>query len=106
MPDKLWKKTERMIAARLGGRRVPITGRQRGDVPDIAHDVYSIEVKSRKTLPTWLREAVAQAVAAQRGTQLPVAILHQRGTRHDDDLVVLRLADFEGWCGAAQRESA
>ena len=52
---KDWKQAERRIAKLLGGRRIPITGRQRGDVPDIEHDALSIEVKSRKALPAWLR---------------------------------------------------
>jgi len=30
MPDTRWKATERRIAALLGGRRVPVSGRGRG----------------------------------------------------------------------------
>jgi hypothetical protein len=99
MPERSWKRTERAVAARLGGRRVPVTGRQRGDAPDIAHDVYSIEVKHRRRLPGWLREAVVQALAAQRDGQLALAILHEAGTHHDDDLVVVRLRDWLAWFG-------
>jgi hypothetical protein len=32
-----WKRTERSIATRLGGQRVPVSGRARRDAPDIAH---------------------------------------------------------------------
>ena len=37
MSDTRWKATERRIAALLGGRRVPVSGRGRGDQPDVAH---------------------------------------------------------------------
>ena len=93
-----WKRTERSIARRLGGERVPATGRARGSAPDIAHTYFAIEVKHRKTLPRWLLEAVDQAVKSARSGQLPVAILHEAGARHDGDLVVMRLEDFEEWC--------
>ena len=104
--DKPWKRTERTIAARLGGRRVPITGRQRGDVPDVEHPAFAVEVKSRKTLPTWLRNAMAQAIAAQRGAQLPVVILHENGGHHADDLVLVRFADFTDWNGRLVQPNA
>src|SRR5262245_1570973 len=82
--DKTWKHNERVIAGLLGGRRVPITGRQRDDVPDVAHDWLSIECKHRRSVPAWLRDALAQAVAAVAGKlKLPVVILHQHGTKHD-----------------------
>lgn len=95
MPN--WKRTEREVARLLGGRRVPITGRARGDAPDVAHPWLSIEVKERSSLPRWLLTALRQARAAARDGQLPVVVLHQTGQRHNDDLVVLRLADFREW---------
>lgn len=96
-----WKRTERRVAAVLGGgaKRVPVTGRQRGDVPDIAHPLFCPEVKHRKTIPAWLHDAMAQARAAMRGGQLPIVVLHQHGARHADDLVVIRLADFVAYFG-------
>ncbi len=99
MTERAWKRTEREIAGILGGRRVPVTGRARGDVPDVAHRWLSVEIKSRKLIPAWLKEAVSQARAAATPHQLPVAILHQRGLRHSEDLVVLRLADWVEWFG-------
>jgi len=94
-----WKSTERAVAAQLGGQRVPITGRQRGDVPDVQHDWLAVEVKHRKALPAWLHDAMAQAVAAQRDGQLPVVVLHEAGQQHDDDIVCVRLRDFVEWFG-------
>ena len=89
-----WKQAEREVAARLGGRRVPVTGRGRGDAPDVAHDTLSIEVKHRAALPAWLLGAMAQARAASRDGKVPAAVLHERGRPYDDALCVLRLADL------------
>ena len=91
---KSWKTCERQIAVLLGGRRVPVTGRSRGDAPDVEHPTLSVEVKSRKRIPAWLEEAMAQAEAAAKQPQLPIAVLHQDGRRYQDALVVLRLKDF------------
>jgi len=99
MSERAWKRTEREIAGILGGKRVPVSGRARGDAPDIRHPWLSIEVKSRKTLPAWIKDAVSQARAAATEHQLPVAILHQEGGRHGLDLVVMRLKDFRDWFG-------
>jgi len=100
MTDRPWKRTERLVATRLGGRRVPITGRQRGDVPDVAHPWLSIECKHRQALPEWLKTAMQQARAAARDGQLPVAVLHEAGERHGRDIVCMSLADFEAWFGS------
>ena len=89
-----WKQAEREVAARLGGRRVPVTGRGRGDAPDVAHDTLSLEVKHRGALPAWLLGAMAQAAAASRDGRVPVAVLHEGGRPYDDALCVLRLADL------------
>jgi hypothetical protein len=93
-PD--WQRTERQIAGRLGGVRVPVSGRGRGDVPDIAHPLLSVECKHRATLPGWLHMAMAQATAAAQLGQIPVTVLHQAGQRHDTNLCVLRLSDLAG----------
>jgi len=89
-----WKRTERQVAAMLNGRRVPVTGRTRGDVPDIEHDRFSIEVKERQALPAWLNAAMAQAEAAVIGNRLPLVVLHERGQRYRNCYAVLRLADL------------
>lgn len=91
---KDWKACERRIAEILGGVRVPVTGRQRGATPDIEHPTLSIEVKSRKTLPVWLLDAMEQAQAASEDGWLPVAVFHQDRKPYRDALVVVRLEDF------------
>jgi len=81
---------ERAIAKRLGGQRAGQFGGE-----DVAHAVYSIECKERATLPTWLKDALAQAVGHAPAGKTPVVVLHELGGRHDGDMVVLRLRDFE-----------
>jgi len=102
-----WKQSERTIAALLGGERVPVTGRQRGDAPDIAHPVLSIEVKKvgqgkRPMITERLKEALAQAAAASAESRLvdgkhrhPIAIIEQtNGSRKIERFVVMRFDDF------------
>jgi hypothetical protein len=92
---KDWKACERRIAELLGGQRIPVTGRQRGDTPDIEHEALSIEVKSRNSLPAWLLDALNQAQASSKdGKKMPVVVLHQDRTPYTESLVVLKLKDF------------
>lgn len=95
-----WKRTERRVAGILGGKRVPVTGRGRGDAPDIQHPWLCPEVKHRRKLPAWLHEAMAQARAAATSEQLPIVVLHESGQRHTNDMVLVRLSDFQGYFGA------
>ena len=92
---KDWKQAERRVAELLGGKRVPVSGRGRGDAPDVATASLTVEVKSRKRLPRWIKDALAQAEASAQTPQLPIVVLHEDGRRYADSLVVLRLADFK-----------
>lgn len=105
MSRATWKATERAIAARLGGRRVPITGRARGDAPDVEHPTLSIEVKHRASLPEWLVDAMRQARAAAKPGQTPVVILHELKQRHDDDFCMVRLADLANLLDQSSRNA-
>lgn len=102
---KAWKVCERRIAEELGGRRVPVSGRQLGHAPDIEHPTLSIEVKSRKRLPEWIKEAMEQAEASAEQPQLSISVLHEDGARYGKALVVMRLADFKRrlWCECVQQ---
>ncbi len=51
------------------------------------------------TLPAWLPDALEQAARAATPAQLPAAVVHRAGDRHDAALVVLRLSDVVVWCG-------
>lgn len=100
MADKVWKQTERAVARWLHGRREGAVG-TRG--PDVANDWLVAEVKHRRRLPQWLKDAQRQARTAA-GDRLPLVILHESGQRHSDDLVVLRLGDFQDWFGEVRPE--
>ena len=100
MPDKTWKMAERRVAARFGTQR---TGPQGRNTPDVVTSDLSIEVKTRKALPAWLHEALAQSERnAQPGT-LPVVVLHQVGTRYDDDMIVMSMKSFTQWRNRGER---
>ena len=51
LPDKRWQATARHMAWLLDGERVPVSGRGRGDQPDIAHPWLALKVKDRATQP-------------------------------------------------------
>jgi hypothetical protein len=78
---------------------VPVSGRARGDAPDVAHPWPSIECKHRRKLPVWLEHVMRQAEASARSGQLPAAVLHESQRRHVNDLVVVRLGDWLDWFG-------
>ena len=93
MSDKAWKACERRVAKYIGGERVPITGRQRGDVPDIKHAWLCPEVKYRQKISKFLHDAMRQAVAAVRGKQMPCVILCEKGQDTGDAYIIFRLED-------------
>jgi hypothetical protein len=103
---KSWKADERMIARRLHGERVPVTGRVRGFAPDVNHSWMALEVKSRKSMLKIINEMMLQAEAArdwfkrkspQLSGKLPVGVYHVTGTHFDNAFVFMRLRDFEDW---------
>lgn len=91
-----------MVAACLGGTRVPVTGRQRGDVPDVEHPTMSVEVKHWQKVPASLKTPLAQARAAAKGGKVPVVVLHEAGRPHKEALVVVALGDFARLIGRAE----
>jgi len=96
MADTTWKQNERAIARRLGGTRTGPSGRSG---PDVVTGWLAVEVKARKRLPMWLKSALQQARTGCPPTRLPLVVLHEVGARHDGDLVVMSLQDFEAWFG-------
>ena len=109
-----WKKVELAFAVRLGGRRIPVTGRERGWAPDVAHRWLAIEIKSRKRALSVIAEMMDQAVKAAAwylrrdpsNPRLPIGIYHVSGTHLDNALVFMRLRDFEAWFGSTVIEAA
>lgn len=96
MPEKNWKRTEREFAKYFGGKRVPITGRNRGSAPDIAHEHLAIEVKYRQNLPAWILDALDQANASKvTDKQLPVVLFRKERQKLKTCAVMLTASDFK-----------
>lgn len=93
---KSWKHAEYRIAEILDGKRVGVTGKSTNDVE---HEWLSVEVKYRKQLPQWLKDALDQAIKSARENQLAIAVLHERYSKYDDAIVLIRLKDFRDWFG-------
>jgi hypothetical protein len=90
---RLDKHAERKVARLLGGDRVGYLGG-----PDVVAGHLYVEVKTRRHLPAWLLEAVAQA-KGYTDDQLPIVVLHRAGDPYADALVVLRMEDYLQWHG-------
>lgn len=105
MSDKRWKAVEREVMTYLGGRRIPITGRVRGDVPDGSHPWLVPEIKHTGQFPKKWREAHLQAVSAYIKLQvddpgkdrLPIVIIHPHRAKIENCYVMLNLEDFRDW---------
>ena len=97
MNRSTWKQLERDWGERLGGTRVPVTGRQRGAAPDVQHDVFGIEIKAGKVMSARMQEAVEQAVACSGEEKIPlVGITQTIGPgRPNKHYVLMRWDDFE-----------
>ena len=94
-PSSQWKSVERWWSKKLGGVRVPITGRQRGSAPDIEHPDYAVEVKYGRMLSSRMQTALEQASMAAAGTtKTPlVCISHARKGPLGNVNVVMMYAD-------------
>ena len=98
-----WKASERRMAARMGGERVPVSGRQRGEQPDIAGASIagiplSIEHKyGHRILSARLHEALDQAEAARKSPDemAVVTVEEVRAGRMNRHLVVVDADDWQ-----------
>ena len=75
-----WKNFERRVAAKVGGKRIPITGRE---CLDIDHPYLDIECKHRQSYPLWFENAWRQANA---GNGIPVIAL---GKKYSSDILTV-----------------
>ena len=85
---KRGKRNEHALAKRLNCKRIGIMGGE-----DLQHDIYSIEVKSfvRYAGVKIMEQAERNAPAGK----IPLAIVHIKGQRRDNDLVIMRLSEWE-----------
>ncbi len=89
MPDKRWKAQERRIGRILGLKRVGPTGVHG---PDLVGPGLNIQVKDRKDLPLWLKEALPPVGHSLVSESLNVVVLTCPSMRVD--LVLVDLLDF------------
>jgi len=101
---RAWKARERAVALEFGGRRVPVTGRSRGDAPDVEHHWLCIEVKAWENLPERVHDALHQAEACAVGDKLPIAVIVANGMATRDGMVVMRVKDFQSWFGNGRND--
>ena len=102
-----WKVGERILAAKLGCERIPITGRTRSKAPaDLMSNWLAVEVKTRKTMPVFLADAMDQAVRGElyartkdHRERLPIVVVHADHTHYENSLVVMRFIDADEWFG-------
>lgn len=82
-------------------RRVPVTGRTRGDAPDVDDPDFAVEAKHGRHIPRLLLTAMAQADAAaayyvrrNEGSRIPMVVMHPHGGRNEESLVIFRAKDL------------
>ena len=100
MERSTWKAEELYIGKRMGGTRNSVTGRQRGDVPDLDVPIFSPEVKlGRNALSAaTIKKALDQAAAsAAKDGKEPIAICSQTSGRGTPRRRVV-CWDFERFC--------
>ena len=96
MADRSWKKFERRLAQRVGGRRIPVTGIERGSADVIVDNAFSSQCKLRRGMPSYLRDWLRGIVAAgERANAVGVVVWKAPREKDDDAIVVLRLKDWQ-----------
>ena len=102
--DKSWKAFERRVAARVGGKRVPVTGERDG--ADVVAPAFVYQCKLRRGLPSYLKDWLRGiTMAGERAGATGVVVWKAPHARDDDAVVVLRLKDWQDWHGVEDDES-
>jgi hypothetical protein len=97
-----WKRTERRVAEELDAKHTSERGVSR---PDARSEWLVIEVKHREHLPQWIVSALEQAEKFAKKDQLAIAVLHGKGARIKNSLVVMRLDEFHAWFGGNEHDT-
>ena len=95
MADKSWKKFERRLAKRVGGKRIPVTGLDRAGA-DVVAGQFVYQAKLRKGVPSYLREWLDGITASgERAGKVGIVAWKAPREKDADTIVVLRLKDWE-----------
>ena len=95
MGDKSWKRAERIIAKKLGGRRVPISGIAKGFKGDVEHDLLFVEVKQGKQIPKTVYEWYKKTKEQCPKGKIPIVVMKPKNSKKNfvlielDDLIKL-----------------
>ena len=95
--SQAWKSLERQIARAIGGQRNKRGGDFSQSLPDVESEALVIECKYRKSLPQWLKDALAQAKRYAHDERFPAVVLKER--YQHGAIVVMSLDDFVDWFG-------
>ena len=98
--DKNWKRFERWIAQRSGGRRISVADRET-DL-DVAQPYLGIECKYREKLSQYLKDWYEQAENGSKDGQVPVVAIGEKNSSRIfalldfDDLIMLLVHAVDG----------
>ena len=94
---KRGKSYEKKLSERFKGYRQGIYGGE-----DVATEIFSIEAKTRKKFAG--QQFMEQAIANCPNDKVPLVVVHIISQRTANDLVMMRLGDFEDWYGSLNIE--
>ena len=86
--DKNWKRFERRVAQRSGGRRISVADRET-DL-DVEHPYLGIECKYREKLSQYLKDWYRQAEDGSKKGQVPVVAIGEKNSSR-----IFALLDFD-----------
>lgn len=96
-----WKAFERVIAADLGGRRIPVSGVDRHGA-DVETPMFHVQAKLRKSLPAWLFDWLGGICGTTPDGKIGILILRTPRMKNAEALVVLRYSDWKDLHGKAE----
>jgi hypothetical protein len=97
-----WKDRERVVARALGTERIANNGTGQHDIfCQLWGIAFSIEHKSKESLPAWLTDAMAQAVRNSPADHVPIVALSAGAGpgKPNHRYLVVRLSDVEALAG-------
>jgi len=99
---KYWKQHEQTISNLLNREHPPVADQD--STASVEHWLFSIEVKTRNTLPHWLHQDMAQAVKHDR-SKMPLLVLHEKGMRATSDYAVVPMESMLTLLEAYERDA-
>lgn len=93
MSDKSWKAVERRVARKLGGVRIPLSGRSNlGQIGDVLIEGYTIECKSGRQIPKAVVAWLETLRALSKDVEIPLLVMQPKFLK--EQIVALTLSDL------------